>query len=505
MEPLQAVRANATQIQNLSQSNYDNGEAMTTLLVELIQTREVRQLLGTLIPEVLRIWAGNGHGTPGLRAAIKKLVSRQVGKSIRNGFLGDRDSVNARKFASLCEGPDFLQNFSDQLPVLLNGVVDVFCSIGKNIGKLPDEQKAQFLDNLFSKIGKGRTGELITIYTRIINEIHQSEPAFFAEKLAPAFRNWVEQADFGEIKELFDNSAGDIIALVKMANDVMWHYPAKVLLLLSLLPGIANIATVSLKDTLMRFNGLSPDLITDIVLSFLREIDGQKIGELINEVTELVRKLSTGSALLGEPGNPLFPQDMTRILEDALSTIDVELFGKARVAITEAKESVNNSIVQAFRNNPELIMLQLVGLSAPNNVRARAMRRKMELIEGLPEEEVADAISRGVSALDVQEMGEVLNLMALLGNRMRKLKPDLVSALVVQLVDSLDLSELQDTVKWLVDDLGAALKPLARVLVPQLVRGVCGWLTPEADENKEEVEMAIHEICTLLQNKEFRS
>jgi hypothetical protein len=133
------------------------------------------------------------------------------------------------------------------------------------------------------------------------------------------------------------------------------------------------------------------------------------------------------------------------------------------------------------------------------------MRRKMELIEGLPEEEVADAVSRGVSQFDAQEMGEVLNLMALLANRMRKLKPGLVSALVVQFVDSLDLSELQDTVKWLVDDLSEALRPLARVLVPQLVRGVCGWLTPEADDNKEEVEMAIHEICTLLQNEEFRS
>ena len=505
MKPPQAIRAHAPEIQNPSRSKHEGDDAMSSLLVEIVQTREARQLLGTLIPQVIHIWAGDGHGALGVKAGIKKLVSRQVGKSIKKALLRDGDIYKAKEFHSLCESPEFLQNFSDQLPELLNGVVDVICSIGKNIEKLSVVQKTQLLDGLISNIGKGRTGELLTTYTRIINEIHQNEPTFFAEKLAPAFRNWAEQADFGEIKELLDNSAGDVIAIIKMVNDVMWDYPAKILLLMSLLPGIANIATASLKDTMMRFNDLSHDMVTDIVLSFLREIDGQTIGRLINEVNELIRKLSTGSALLGEPGNPLFPQDLSRILEDALSTLDGELFWKARIAISEGKESVNKTIVDALRNNPELIMLQLDRLSALGNCRIRAMSRKMEFVEGLPEEDVADAVSRGISEFDAQEMGEIFNLMALLANRMRKLKPELAPALVAQFVDSLDLSELQDTIKWIVDDLSEALRPLARVFIPQLVKGVCGWLTPEDDDNNEEVEMAINQIRSLLQNEEFRS
>jgi hypothetical protein len=505
MKPSQAIRANAIEMRNPSRSGHEGDDALSSLLKEIVQTREARRLLGTLIPEVMHIWAGDGQGAPGVKAGIKKWVSRQIGKNIKKALLEEGKLHKAKDLQSLCESPEFLQDFSDQLPELLNGVLDVISAIGKNIDKLPAGQKTQLLDGVISGSAKGRTGELLTTYTRIINEIHQNDPTFFAKTLAPAFRNWAEKADFGEIKELLDNSAEDLIAIIKMANDVMWEYPAKVLLMMSFLPGIANIATASLQDTVMRFNNLSPDMITDIVLSFLREIDGQTIGRLINEINELIRKLSTGSALLGEPGNPLFPQDLSRILEDALGTLDGDLLWKARVAVSEGKASVNKTIVDALRDNPELLMLRLDHLSALGNCRVRAISRKMDLIEGLPEEDVADAVSRGISEFDAQEMGEILNLIALLANRIRKLKPELAPALVAQFVDSLDLNEMKDTIKWIVDDLSEALRPLARVFIPQLVKGFCGWLTPEDDDNMEEVGMAVNQIRSLLQNEELRS
>ena len=57
----------------------------------------------------------------------------------------------------------------------------------------------------------------------------------YAEILRPGFRELIEKIDFGELKEAMDCSQDDITAVVKMANEEMWRYPAKVVCLLSLL------------------------------------------------------------------------------------------------------------------------------------------------------------------------------------------------------------------------------------------------------------------------------
>ena len=58
-----------------------------------------------------------------------------------------------------------------------------------------------------------------------------------------------------------------------------------------------------------------PDLLADIVISFLKELDGAAVAELGNELTEIVRKIHTGSALLGEPGRSPAPRDLLRKIQ----------------------------------------------------------------------------------------------------------------------------------------------------------------------------------------------
>lgn len=513
MKQSQAIRSDATEIQNVSRSNHEGGNNMSTpkqrevdavgtdsmsnefpsdVLSKIIQTEEFEKILQTLIPVIVSHWAG--------KSLIRKIVSRPAKNHLLKTFAGSNGHG-----PSLLKDQDLTCSLIETIPPLLNVLVNSFHEALKTIETLPPDEKKEILGKMLSNLKTGETGEAITAATRIINEMHHINPTFFADQLQTSFESLIEHIDFGEIKDLLDNSASDAITFVKMLNDVMWHYPAKVLLLISLIPSMANIAVASLKDTVKRFNDISPDLITDISLSFLKEIDGRSIGEFINEVTELIRKLNTGSALLGEPGTPLFPRDLSRILEEALSAIDSELFWKARVAIAEGKESVNNTMLDALRDNPELLISRLDHLSSIRNSQVRATSHKMALIEKLPEQEVTDAISRGVSALDAQEVGEILNLMALLANRVRKLKPEIAPAVVRQFVDALDLSELQDTVKWIVDELGEAMRPLARVVVPQLLRGICAWLTPEEDDNKADVEVALTGLRALLQDEADRS
>jgi len=176
----------------------------------------------------------------------------------------------------------------------------------------------------------------------------------YAEILRPGFRKIIENIDFGELKETLDCSQDDIAAVVKMANEEMWQYPAKVVCLLSMLPSVANMTVSAVKETLTPINNLAPDLLGDVVLSLADEIDGKNIGLVINELCELVRKVHTGSVLLGEPGKPQSANTLSHLMQDTMSTININLLLKARASLSEIKEMSLQNLIDLLEQSPEL-------------------------------------------------------------------------------------------------------------------------------------------------------
>ena len=157
-----------------------------------------------------------------------------------------------------------------------------------------------------------------------------AEDASYAESLRPIVRELVEKIDFGEIKEAADFHQENIAAAVMMINEELWRYPAKVICLLSLVPAVVNMGVSTAKESLVPINKLAPDLLADVVFSLVDNIDGKNIGRLINELAELVRKIHTGSTLLGEPGKPQLPYTLSRLTGETMSTVDINLLLKVR-------------------------------------------------------------------------------------------------------------------------------------------------------------------------------
>jgi hypothetical protein len=83
---------------------------------------------------------------------------------------------------------------------------------------------------------------------------------------------------FGRNKDLADNSAHDAEAALQKINAVMWQYPAKAVCLVAIVPTMLNLFVFSLKEGAKQFNNISPDLLTDVMLSLMRHIDGKAIG-----------------------------------------------------------------------------------------------------------------------------------------------------------------------------------------------------------------------------------
>ena len=206
--------------------------------------------MASALPEVLEVWAGN--------STWKKPISKLAARNIAGSFTRSDDMFKENEFMRLFEDQRFVKNLHEQLPKIINNLMDALAVGVGTIDSMAAADKKKLLADLLTKTGRGRVGMAITSCARVINEIFKEDPNFLAETLEPGFREWVAAVDFGELKEMLENSAGGLASLVEMVNGAMWQYPAKVVLLLSFLPTLSNIAAKAAGISVSRLNNVSP-------------------------------------------------------------------------------------------------------------------------------------------------------------------------------------------------------------------------------------------------------
>ena len=457
---------------------------------QVLMTREVRELLGALIPDVLSVWAD--------RSLFKTMISRAVGKSLQQSFASPEILRESGDLQQLFENPELIERIADQLPVIFQGFSRALSNALQTVESISAENKKAILKDLVSGIADGGSGEMITRSARIINDIHQSDPEFFTRLLAPGFSKWVESIDFGEVREALENSGPDVRAFIRMTNDIIWQYPSKVVVALSMLPLLINLIAESLDISVEKLNTLPPDLLTDVICGLIRDIDGPAVSGLVNELSEMARKVHTGSALLGDAGNPEIYKTLSKKLDAIMARTDPAALWKARIMINGLKDQVNQAIFDAGTGNDEFIRLALEKSPALANIRMRAFNRRLTLLESLDEEMVSDSLARSLSEYDIQEPAEILNNMLRLLNRLYDSRPEAASAFIRQFADALDLDALSDAARNLLGDSREELRPAARAIVPGLVNWVCDILKPEDDEFEDEAALARDALANLF-------
>jgi len=325
----------------------------------------------------------------------------------------------------------------------------------------------------------------------------------YAEILRPGFREIIENIDFGELKEALDCSQDDITAVVKMANEEMWRYPAKVVCLLSMLPTVANTAVSAVKETLTPINNLAPDLLADVVLSLADEIDGKEIGLLINELSEFVRKVHTGSALLGEPGKPQSANTLSRLTRETMCAIDINLLLKTKNSLAEIKEMALQSFIDLLEQSPELSREFFQSHFVSMIASIRKWSRKADAFERLfTDEDIAREFAKGMSEIDAQEIAGTISRLCGMLNRVRATTPGIIRNTLSQTINSIDAVEVGETVQWFTHDVVESLKPVATEVLPPLIRGLADLLRPNSSGIPAEIADALDYLKNATNSKE---
>ncbi len=471
----------------------DGRDQLTEKLVEkLLQTKEFKEMTGALMPEVLRVWAGD--------SSFRRMVARLVGKTMESSLLSPEQGDG--KTPTMWEDLELTALLLEKLPALVNHGIKGTGGISKVLDSLSDEKKQTVMGEALKAIDSASLGEAVSTFIRIINEIHENNPTFVSDQMQEPIQRLVENLDFADVEDIVKHSQNDLVGLVRAVNVVFDRYPAKVVCLLGIVPATINVITAISNEASSQLDNMPPDLLTEVILSLMEDIDGKAIGEAINYQNELLRKIHTGSALLGPAGHPQFTQELTRKLKEIVSVIDTEVWWKGRQAIAEVKEARENAKYALLQEKPEMLAAQLKEAPVLANAKIRSLVTTVSLLDEFDDEEMAEAVAEGALRLDMQGLAEALNLHASVANRVRKSKPDLAMSMLESFSYSLDIQELGDAAQWLMRDVAVSFKPLIRSVFPHVVEGICECLAPDNDAEQEGVERALGALRELLNPKE---
>ncbi len=457
-----------------------------------VRTEEFREILHGALPEILSEWAG--------KSRIKKALAATIGRILAKGF-APRSVVGGSPVVDTCSDPEFQRQAAGEIPGIINAVISAMGAFTRGLSEMPEEERRFFLKAFIENTDMGGIGEIVTNLVKSLN-MERHDPGFIIEALRPKVRSVLTEIDFGEIKEMADASADGIPALAGLINEELWRYPAKMVCLLSLLPALGNILIRASVKTLEPINQMPPDLLADVILSLVRDIDGKSIGLAVNQACEVVRKIHTGSALIGDKASHAVPVALSRLAAQTLGGIDVALLLKSQGMLRDLRDLARVAVIEVLEDDPALAadFFQSHFRSLVSWVRAWSL--KAETFQRVfSDEDVAREFARGMGDLDAQEMASALSGICGLFNQVRRLSPGTIKNFLAQFFSALDEEVLADTARWFIDDVVQSMKPIAPEIMPPVINGLAELIAPDG-EMSDEMKEACGRLGGIFKHRE---
>ena len=468
--------------------------SFTGFAEEVAKTPEIRNLLRALLSGVLHGWGDKGVIRPELARQAQRILARQRVKSGEN--TGHPDLVN------LLQHPEVVAYIRDQLPVVTSRLLDMAAVLTASIENIDQDEQEKLFNQITANFDSDRPGQILASLVNTLDRLHKNNPTLFADKTHQILRQVLARLDFGELKIVFANSKSDLVALGTKFNDLLFEYPAKLILLLSFIPGIANLLLVYGEDLLKRFNSLPADILADLMISFFKETDAATAGKLLNNLAEFIRQVHTGSALTGDGGMPQFSVELARKTRAILEEVDTELLFKAANALVDGQEALVASLYAAAGEDPEFPAFALRHRVARTNAKNRLVRQKLGFLENMDEEKAAAAISAGISEWNAYDYAELINSACAAANTLQQNSPDVLKHVVSEFVNTLDLYEIEETVTWLSRDLAQAFQPVLQTMLPVVIKDVIHCMETDNGDNGEEINEMRRQLRRFIMDEE---
>jgi hypothetical protein len=471
----------------MSPEREGNFELLGKALAEMAKSPAMNEIAAEAMRNILSGWSGDSF----LKQKIADRIVAMAG-DLQGPPVGDADIwSDERTMPALITG----------LSMAVNAVTVCLLKMESAMSRMSPREQIDVIRGALEQVDFGRIGRLLTQVAKNVSALEIEEPAALAAMLEKPFAEFLRNTDFGELKETLDHSADGIVALAGMAGQTLWDFPGKLACIEIMSMTLTNIGVRAVRAMLKPMENASPESMADLIFAVVDSFDGRQMGAVVNALAELLRKIHTGSVILGEGGKSVFQAVVTKKWKEILSELDPVLVRKAAIALAQNREAAAAAKAEAVREHPEVFLETLSAYSALRNPALRAAGRRLRLLEDFPEDELDERISEGLADLDVQEMGEMLNSVVRLANRIRASRPGITARHLAALSAILDGEELERAADWIAGDVAAGLKPVIRGAMPALLRGLSEILTPGPGEDNTEIDKALSLLTSRMTKK----
>lgn len=468
----------------MSSEKEGNFELLGKALAEMAKSPAMNEIAAEAMRNILSGWSGDSF----LKQKIADKIVAVAG-DLQGPPVGDADIWSDERTM-----PALISSLS----MAVNAVTVCLLKMESAMSRMSPREQLDVIRSAVEQVDFGQIGRLLTQVAKNVSALESEEPAALAAMLEKPFAEFLRNTDFGELKETLDQSADGIVALAGMLGQTLWDFPGKLACIEIMSMTLANIGVRVVGEMLKPMENASPESMADLIFAVADSFDGRQMGAVVNALAELLRKIHTGSLLLGEGGKSIFQAVVANKWKEILCELDPVLLRKAGVALAENREAAAVAKAEAVREHPEVFLETLSAYSALRNPALRAAGRRLRLLEDFPEEELDERLSEGLAELDVQEMGEMLNSVVRLANRIRASRPGITARHLAALSAVVEGEELEKAADWIAGDVVTGLRPVIRGAMPALLRGLCRILTPEPGEDNSEIDKALSLLKGLI-------
>jgi hypothetical protein len=383
-------------------------------------------------------------------------------------------------FEKIADTDSFRHVCSTLIPELFNTFPRAVNAIGQSFAKETALQQISVLSDLIQRLDFDKWAETIQTWILLSHSVETENNQFLTQNLRPAINAFLSKIDFSDLKDMLTQTSSDIYALSEVLNSMLWKYPAKMVLLCSIIPLAGNTTCMVARNTLKHFNDVPPDVLADILISIIKEFDTNIFAQMIDELAELARKIHTGAALIGEPGADALAQQIRRMYEKLIENVNTNNVFKAKQAIEQIKNSIWNVWFDRLSADADRCSQAIHLWFDHKNLAIRHASQIFSMLDNIPDEQLAEFIGNQMHDLEMTEVAEIINQIVQMILRLEQVAPDALHSVLFQWIESLDEMAIETMNEQLAEPLITALSPIIQKIVPHLIHSFCD--TIDTDE-----------------------
>jgi len=395
-----------------------------------------------------------GAGNSALPGLVRELIRTPGFQQLLLLHLRDINPDNASELvkAALWEDVAFAMSVLGASPKLVNWLAEALIELGVQLNNFTTDILHDFLVQIGRDLDVERLKEVPGAYAPLINDLLLEDRAALdgfiaglgsiAESMMSAgedaWRKIWNTADFGKIRvgiteHLEERRAG-------LQGEVGLINPVAISNMLGVIPSLTNLILRALARTLEALN-LPAEILANAIFQLLEDIDKAELGGLVNALAGLLNALHRGNLVLGRD-EPRFKEVFGRITRDLVDNVDGEAFKDMLVAFKEDGAVIGSVLSDYVYATPDATVQVVKWMYLAVGASLRTVAETFRKFSELPEEAIGAIIDSYEEAVDLRELGRIINYSAVYANKMFEARPGEMTRHVGKLLASLDTEEL---------------------------------------------------------------